>query len=345
MGTVKYININNVSDCLTKFSEELNNQKYAVKIEYKTWRKLSKATEILFCFDAKNGVNVSGFVNHELIDTWSFSINDNGFGQYLFDTYYNKEVYDVTSITTNSLDGKLNDIAIRYYQDKGITTNPEQLFYTSSSTTNNEEKNKENTMNTNKMFNFDFGFITDGSVRFSLYGPATKNQNGTFVAYDENTGNIVDVEPVNFNVDKMFMKMPVAIDDIQVGNLIIHNRKPCYVVGFVEETGNPMVIDIYNGTRVEILPTTNMFHFNFYTKIVSLMDSFAIEKPSESNPFGNMWMFMLMNDENKMDGILPFLMMNGSENVDVFKNPMMMYLFMKGKKDFDPMMMLMLMKK
>lgn len=183
-------------------------------------------------------------------------------------------------------------------------------------------------MNTNKILDFNFGFITDDSIRFSPYGLAIKNQVGTYVSYDAVTGDIIDVEILNFKSNKMFMKMPVSIDDIQVGNILIHNHQPVVVTDFANDTGNPIVINIYNGTRVEILPTRNMFHFNYYTKIISLMD---MEQPSTNNPFGNMWMFALLDENSNFeDMMLPLMMMNGQLDMN---NPLMMYFMVKDDKD------------
>lgn len=159
--------------------------------------------------------------------------------------------------------------------------------------------------------NFEFGKLTNPAVRLSMYGIAVKNAAGTWVSYDTNTGDIIDVDVFNFDTGSFLYQMPVAVKQIKTGDTIIHGRKPCFVVGFAEDTGNPIVIDVIAGERKEILPTKNMFGFNFVVKIVNLMNGmFGDMKPNNDNPFGNMLPYMLMSDNINTDDILPFLMMN-----------------------------------
>ena len=199
-------------------------------------------------------------------------------------------------------------------------------------TNNDDVKGKGNNM---KMFNFDFGPIKDNdAVRMSPYGLAVKNVNGTYQAYDKKNGEIMDVDIFNFKADNMFFKMPVGIDAVSAGDLIVFNRKPCFVFGFSEQ-GDVIVIDIALGEKKTILPTKSPFgNFTFITKIVSLFDN-MMTPPSNDNPLGNMWMFTLLDNDNKsMKDILPMMMlMNGTNSMSGF-NPMMFY-FMSDKTEGD----------
>ena len=199
-------------------------------------------------------------------------------------------------------------------------------------TNNDDVKGKGNNM---KMFNFDFGPIKDNdAVRMSPYGLAVKNVNGTYQAYDKKNGEIMDVDVFNFKADNMFFKMPVGIDAVSAGDLIVFNRKPCFVFGFSEQ-GDVIVIDIALGEKKTILPTKSPFgNFTFITKIVSLFDN-MMTPPSNDNPLGNMWMFTLLDNDNKsMKDILPMMMlMNGTNSMSGF-NPMMFY-FMSDKTEGD----------
>lgn len=199
-------------------------------------------------------------------------------------------------------------------------------------TNNDDVKGKENNM---KMFNFDFGPIKDNdAVRMSPYGLAVKNVNGTYQAYDKKNGEIMDVDTFNFKADNMFFKMPVGIDAIEAGDVIIFNRRPCFVFGFSEQ-GDVIAIDIAMGEKKTILPSKSPFgNFSFITKIVSLFDN-MMATPSNDNPLGNMWMFALLDDDNKsMKDILPMMMLMNSTNGMTGFNPMMLY-FMSDKTDSD----------
>lgn len=207
-------------------------------------------------------------------------------------------------------------------------------------TNNDDVKGKGNNM---KMFNFDFGPIKDNdAVRMSPYGLAVKNVNGTYQAYDKKNGEIMDVDVFNFKADNMFFKMPVGIDAIEAGDVIIFNRRPCFVFGFSEQ-GDVIAIDIAMGEKKTIMPTRSPFGFNFITKVMSLADNMFGDTPSADNPFGNMWMFAMMDDNSSMKDMLPMMMlMNGKAGGTM--DPMMLYFMMKdGKGDDDSMLPLLLM--
>lgn len=187
-----------------------------------------------------------------------------------------------------------------------------------------------------KGFNFDFGPCTNDNIRMSMYGLAIQNNAGVWVSY--NKGQVIDVDVMNFDGRQYMFKMPVAIKDIKVGDVVIHNRVPMFVTS-VE--GGVHVVDIRAGEAKTIVPTTNMFGFNFITKIVSMFDAFGTA-PTADQPFGNMLPFMLMGDNNDIDPMMMFMMMNGG-NFDM-SNPMMMYfMFKDGNKGSDMLPMLMMM--
>ena len=196
-------------------------------------------------------------------------------------------------------------------------------------------KDNEKNMNTNKMFNFDFGFV-DSNIRMSPYGMAIRNADGRYVSYDAKTGSVIDVEPFNFEGNRFMMKMPVAIKDVAIGDIVIHNHKPMFVVS----TGDKITaIDIYNGEEKTILLTKNMFGFDFVIKVISFIN---FSGASAENPFGNMWpLFMLsdhntelgLNGANEMDAKSMFMLMavmgqmSGSP-ANLFQNPMFLFAFL-----------------
>lgn len=221
----------------------------------------------------------------------------------------------------------------------------------------NKVLNEQNTFNNNvdnkkgnkkmKAFNFDFGPCTTDNIRMSMYGLAVKNANGTWVSYNPESKEIIDVDIFNFDGGKFLYKMPVAIKDIAPGMVIVHNRKAMFVI----EVGDSgiMVVDPQAGEEKKILPTKNCFNFNFYTRVVSLFDSFMKSPenaPSVENPFGNMLpLFMLSENSGEFDmnTMLMLSMMSGQSGMDFSKNPMMMYFLMKDSKNADDLLPLMFM--
>ena len=191
----------------------------------------------------------------------------------------------------------------------------------------NEEWNKRKENDKMKFGNFDFGPCTNDNVRMSMYGIAIKNAAGTYVSYDAANGEIIDVDVFNFDGGKYMFKLPVAIKDVKVGDVIIHNRTPMFVVGFAENTGDLIAVDIRAGEKKTIMPMRNMFHFDFVTKIISLFDMNGVTQPSSDMPFGNMLPLMMMSDDNKdmdMKDILMMSMLANGGNMSNM-NPMLLY--------------------
>lgn len=229
--------------------------------------------------------------------------------------------------------------------DSGLTSRLDTMEERINKLETNNDDNVKGEGNNMKMFNFDFGPIKDNdAIRMSPYGIAVKNVNGTYQAYDKKNGEIMDVDIFNFKADNMFFKIPVAIDAIEAGDVIIFNRRPCFVFGFSEQ-GDVIAIDIAMGEKKTILPSKSPFNFNYITKIVSLVDNmFGGEAPSAEHPFGNILPFMLMNEDNSsMKDMLPMMMlMNGNAGGTI--DPMMLYFMMKADKgDTDSMLPFLLM--
>ena len=210
-----------------------------------------------------------------------------------------------------------------------------QLATKNKTETVKEESNKMD----NKIFNFDFGPLKSDNVRMSMYGLAVKNRDGNYVAWDKENENILNVDILNFNGDGLMYKMPVPIKDIKDGDIIIHNRVPMFVVAVYEKTLG--VIDIYSGESKTIILSKSPFGFDFATKVVSIIDFGAMSDgaPSEDNPFGSMWPFLMLNGSDSIDPMMLALMCAGKGDS---VNPMMMYALLASKDNNDNLLPLML---
>lgn len=217
----------------------------------------------------------------------------------------------------------------------------------------NKVLNEQNTFNNNvdnkkgnkkmKAFNFDFGPCTTDNIRMSMYGLAVKNANGTWVSYNPESKEIIDVDIFNFDGGKFLYKMPVAIKDVKVGDIVIHNRKAMFVTE-VAETGMT-AIDPQAGEEKKILLTRSPFGFNYATKVVSLFNMTS-DAPTPDAPFGNMLPFLMLSEDSgefDMNTMLMLSMMSGQAGMDFSKNPMMMYFLMKDSKNADDFLPLMFM--
>ena len=192
-----------------------------------------------------------------------------------------------------------------------------------------DRKEKEN-MDTNKMFNFDFGPV-DSHIRMSPYGLAIRNAEGKYVSFDKETSSMMDVEIFNFDAQSFLFKMPVPVNQIVPGDIVVHMRKPMFVCSVNAST--VFAVDIYNAEAKNIMPVKSPFGFNFVTKVVSLVD---MTSANADNPFGNILPFLMMGEGKSFKDIMPFVM---ATNPAMMQNPMMMYALM-GDGGFDKDMLL-----
>lgn len=154
----------------------------------------------------------------------------------------------------------------------------------------NEKENNE-TMNMPNV-NFDFGPCGD-AISLSPYGLAIKSRDGKWLTYNPQAGNTVDVTGFTFDFKGMIYKVPVAIADIKVGDMIMHQQRPMFVTAI--DGNNISTIDIIVSEAKNIVPVTNPFGFNFVTKITSLMN-LGGTTPDPNNPFGNIMPMMIWSE-------------------------------------------------
>lgn len=277
---------------LAAFAEQVKFGYYK-KINYATWQELSQHGIAPISF-YMNGCYQLGPISSTKT-MYSFHYQDGSFGKYLWDntSYCNLEIAEFIMKNKN---------------------NPKPINTTT-------DKKENNTMN----FNFDFGPVKSDSIKMSIYGLAVKNASGTFVSYSD--GSLIDVDILNFDGSKFLYKMPVAIKEVKMGDIVIHARKPMFVTEVLAKSLK--VVDPVDGEAKEVLLTKSPFKFDFVTKVVNILGSTFDATANSDNPFGNMWMlFALAGDGNKQsDMLLPLMMMNQN---GVATNPMMMYALLAG---------------
>ena len=176
------------------------------------------------------------------------------------------------------------------------------------------------------MLNFKFGPVCGDKVRMSLHGIAIKTSNG-WIAYDEKTNELINVDIINFDISKIIYKMPVALAAIAPGDILYYGDKYVFVRS-INDDGTIGIIDYDTSAVTNILPVKSPFGFNFFTKICALFDFDKIDASSE-NPFGKMLPFILANNKD-FDPLIFFLM--NQKDID---NPMMLYFLMNQDKSKD----------
>lgn len=240
------------------------------------------------------------------------SYNEQEYGTSCSSCYTNSNLWEERDIFFDN-DEVLRELATPYTTKDSISTITSKI------------DNLDNKKEKNNMFNFEFGKANNTGAGFSMYGLTFSTDDNSCIAYKD--GGWVDV-PKEFiikGMSDMLYMMPVAKTAVKANDYIRHNGRWIRVV---EVTGTTLKAeDIYNKTVIEILPTRSPFGFDFYTKLVNMFDGFGGEtKASAENPFGNMWMFMLMGDsKSSFKDMLPFMMMSGGDFKFDMSNPMMMY--------------------
>ena len=207
----------------------------------------------------------------------------------------------------------------------------------------NSQKGKNNNMvHLNNIFpNASFGPVSSDIACLSPKGIAIY-AGDRWQAYDKESGNIIDVTPLNFNASNLIYNMPVGIDQIQVGDIIMHAKKPMFVLNIENNDGKVRLkaIDIISAEEKVICPIKSIFGFDFYTKVICLVDMAGGFKADEKNPFGNLAPWLLMSD-GKMNDILPFLIMNGGQ-MD-FNNPLVLMTLCNQNSNINDMLPLLIM--
>ena len=169
---------------------------------------------------------------------------------------------------------------------------PTETAESSKNPTENLSKGSSNKMNLNLNNLFDFGPMIDGNVMYSPYGLAFRNSNNQYLTYNPTTKKTTDVTGLTIDLEGLIYKIPVGLSSVKPGDIIIHNSKPICVEG-VEEN-SIICIDIENSELKTVIPPTNIFGFNYVTKITPLFN-LGSANPSEDNPFGNIMPYLLFS--------------------------------------------------
>lgn len=251
--------------------------------------------------------------------------------------------YDNSTVTTTTTpiytyvkDNNWNIASDFRYKNGEIYINGKKILTEEDS---KEEKNMDN-------MKFDFGPVTNRNLAVCPFGIAVRNTaDSTWCYYDPVKCEVIDCTPFKFETGKFLYSLPVAVNAIEVGDVIMHRGIPMFVKGYADEEGRILVIDVAAAEEKLILPVKNMFGFNYITKIVSLLDM-KTNGACPDNPFGNMLPLMLLMKEDKDLDPIMLLMMSGSnsfgsENMTLFgsqQNPLMLYMLMKDNKNLKDML-------
>ena len=334
---------------------EYNLEKLQIK-EYNTWKKaLGETLYSYTCSKITSSNSLAAFLINHWKDYLPFNLERNvvevSQGGYFINnldstkdaiTYgyspkimtYKTTPTSLNNYTTTSIDNSINNYIQEWYNSNTTTLYNNilnQLDTDGYITKTNNDKEKDD-MNTNDLIKFDFGPVSDKQFRMSPYGIAVATNANGWVSYNPKTGEIFNVDIVNFDISKLIYKMPVALNAIAIGDILIHGNQPVFVRS-INSNGTISVLNYVNSTVVDILPIKSPFGFNFFTKVCALVD-FSGLTADPDNPFGNMLPFLMLADDNKDFDPMTLLLFNSmGGNNNFTSNPMMMYFLLSQKGD------------
>lgn len=312
------------------------------KLPYYTWRDLKKCSEEPVDIRVDRDLTVADDVYEitlQALDSkksFYFYEDDYSFGSFLYDQiregYFDPVTTAKMAVCPIGENKNKSIITWDTLGDMAMIKKDTTISSALDQMTIKMNLNKENNDMDNKLFkNFDFGPCTSNNIKMSLYGLAVKNASDTWVSYDSKTDSVIDVDIINFDGAKYFYKLPVAIKDVVVGDIVIHNRKPVFVKAI--EDNRIIAVDPAAGEEKAVLLTKSPFGFDFCTKVVNLFDGITGGASADS-PFGNMLPFFLLSDDKGNSDLLPLLLLsqNGGNFLD---NPMALYFLAGNNKGND----------
>lgn len=196
---------------------------------------------------------------------------------------------------------------------------------------NNYTINEKERKNMFGIPNLEFGKYKGTDVKMSIYGPAftvVGNGQGTWISFDKNN-ELIDV--TDMLIDGVpIMVMPTSPENLSEGDFI-HYTGVWMQVREIDIDGTITAYRLYDRTIQKVLPTKNIFGFNYYTKLITF--NFG-ENANSDNPFGNLLPLMMLSEGGTInDNLLPLMLMSNNTSFDFNSNPMLLYMMMSKDSD------------
>lgn len=196
---------------------------------------------------------------------------------------------------------------------------------------NNYTINEKEQKNMFGIQNLEFGKYKGTDVKMSIYGPAftvVGNGQGTWLSFNKNN-ELIDV--TDMLIDNIpLVVMPTSPESLSEGDFI-HYTGVWMQVREIDIDGTITAYRLYDRTIQKVLPTKNIFGFNYYTKLITF--NFG-ENANSDNPFGNLLPLMMLSEGGTInDNLLPLMLMSNNTSFDFNSNPMLLYMMMSKDSD------------
>lgn len=214
---------------------------------------------------------------------------------------------------------------------KSISARLSKFENTIKNNYNNYTINEKEQKNMFGIQNLEFGKYKGTDVKMSIYGPAftvVGNGQGAWISFDKNN-ELIDV--TDMLIDGVpIMVMPTSPENLSEGDFI-HYTGVWMQVRDIDIDGTITAYRLYDRTIQKVLPTKNIFGFNYYTKLITF--NFG-ENANSDNPFGNLLPLMMLSEGGTInDNLLPLMLMSNNTSFDFKTNPMLLYMMMSKDSD------------
>lgn len=214
---------------------------------------------------------------------------------------------------------------------KSISTRFSKFENTIKNNYNNYTINEKEQKNMFGIPNLEFGKYKGTDVKMSIYGPAftvVGNSQGTWISFDKNN-ELIDVTDMLIDGVPIIV-MPTSPENLSEGDFI-HYTGVWMQVREIDIDGTITAYRLYDRTIQKVLPTKNIFGFNYYTKLITF--NFG-ENANSDNPFGNLLPLMMLSEGGTInDNLLPLMLMSNNTSFDFNSNPMLLYMMMSKDSD------------
>lgn len=142
----------------------------------------------------------------------------------------------------------------------------------------------------------EMGLVYNSLAKVSVNGSiAVQNSQGKYVIYRNNS--IIDVNALVFENIPLFY-IPIGYNKVKKGDIILLNSKPVYVEEVIKKNKKVekvRVVDYADAEVKTVYPVKNVFGFNYFTKVTSLVKNKGQVDCDEDNPFGDGKSLMIMS--------------------------------------------------
>lgn len=188
----------------------------------------------------------------------------------------------------------------------------------SYTTTNKIQKKGEKSMtnltqpnNTNLFgINVKFGIVDDPNIAATALGICFKNEAGSWINFNKETRQRTDMGNLQFGNLPLYMIPSTFVD---IGDPILYEEEYYYVM---DNSSYPKLtlLSVKDGVEKTVYPSKSILGFDFFTKIVALIDADTLLSGNE-NDLGMVLMLSSMGGQNvDQNQLLPLLLLGGDSS-------------------------------